>query len=92
MTTKIEIRAALDEQARQFAEANNNHIRHYKDEIEHLKMLLWAAAASQPHGELIIDQREIFAYRRHECGFECQENLRDRAKVIRAVKNLGQLM
>lgn len=81
------IRAATETVARQFAEANNQQQQWLRDEIKELRAILWAAAASQPNGELIIHERELMSYRPEDCEFESHDDPRNRAKVIRAALN-----
>jgi hypothetical protein len=42
--------------ARKFAEAHFEQVHRYKDEIRQLRQMLWAAAASQEHGEFKISE------------------------------------
>lgn len=81
------IRAATETVARQFAESNSQQQQWLRSEVSELRMMLWAAAASQPHGELIIDERQLRMHRPQDCEFECHDDPRNRTKVIRAVIN-----
>jgi len=83
--TNETIRAAIETVARQFAEANHQHTQFYRDEIRDLRAIIWAAAASQPNGELIIHERELRTFRPEDCEFETRDDPRNRTKVIRAI-------
>ncbi len=82
---KVEIPSdPLDELARQFAEANSQEQQWLRMEIKELRALLWAAASSQPHGELVIGERDIAAYHPDDCEFESRDDKWNRTKIIRA--------
>ena len=83
--TNETIRAATETVARQFAEANHQHTQFYRDEIRELRAIIWAAAASQPDGELVIGERELMSNRPEDCEFETRDDPWNRTKIIRAV-------
>ncbi len=81
---------ALTRVAQQFAEANREHTKYYRDEIFKLRAIIWAIADSQPNREIKVPLLAESLYRPEDCGFEVRTDDWNRCKVIRAIFDKGQ--
>ncbi len=78
---------ALTHVAQQFAAANSEHVKYYKDVIKNLEMTIWAITNSQPNNEIKVPLSASLMYRKEDCNFEIYEDVANRCKVIRAILN-----